>query len=86
MDIKDLQNKSEGELHKILAENRVKLRDLRFQVASEQHKQVHDVKILRNNIAQIMTLLNGGHTIAKSAIKSSTSVPEKTVKQKIESK
>lgn len=65
MDIKDLQNKNEGELHKLLAEERTKLRDLRFQVSSEQHKQVHDIRVVRKSIAQIMTLLHKGHIVAK---------------------
>jgi|GEM_PF-319692 len=65
MDMKDLQNKNEGELHKLLAEERTKLRDLRFQVSSEQHKQVHNVRVVRKSIARIMTLLHKGHTVAK---------------------
>jgi ribosomal protein L29 len=65
MNIKDLQNKNEGELHKLLATERAKLRDLRFQVSSEQHKQVHDIRVIRKSIARIMTLLHKGYTVAK---------------------
>lgn len=57
MNFKDLKNKSLGELQKLLAEERARLRDLRFQVAAEQHKQVHELGKSRKTIARILTLL-----------------------------
>jgi large subunit ribosomal protein L29 len=57
MNLKDLQNKSLGELQKLLLEERARLRDLRFQVAAEQHKQVHELGQCRKAIARILTLL-----------------------------
>lgn len=57
MNFKDLKNKSLGELQKLLAEERARLRDLRFQVAAEQHKQVHELGQSRKTIARILTLL-----------------------------
>lgn len=57
MDLKELKNKSLGELQKLLAEERARLRDLRFQVAAEQHKQVHELGQSKRTIARILTLL-----------------------------
>ncbi len=57
MELKDLKNKSLGELQKLLAEERARLRDLRFQVAAEQHKQVHELGQSKKTIARILTLL-----------------------------
>jgi len=62
MKIKELRNKSNAELEKLLMESRAKLRDMRFQVLSDQHKQVHEVKGLKLLIARILTLLNEPQT------------------------
>lgn len=57
MNLKELKNKSLGELQKLLATERAHLRDLRFQVAAEQYKQVHELSKSRKTIARILTLL-----------------------------
>ncbi|HKM40819.1 MAG: 50S ribosomal protein L29 [Patescibacteria group bacterium] len=58
MDLKDLSTKSETELHKILAEQREKLRDLRFKDSSRQLKNVREIRLIKKDIARILTLLN----------------------------
>ena len=58
MDYKELKNKSENELHRILAETREKLRDLRFKDASKQLKNVREIRVVRETIARILMLLN----------------------------
>ena len=58
MEYKELKKKSIGELHKVLAESREKLRDLRFKDASKQLKDVRQIRKIRTVIAQVITLLN----------------------------
>jgi ribosomal protein L29 len=54
----DLEGKKEHELHLLLAEKRVELKDLRFKIASNQLKSVNQVKLIRQVIARTLTLLN----------------------------
>lgn len=58
MDFKELQQKNTGELHKLLAEYREKLRELRFKDSNSQLKNVREIRTLRATVAQILTLLN----------------------------
>jgi len=58
MDFKELKKKNESQLHKILAESRDKLRDLRFKDANKQLKDVREIRKIRKIIAQVLTLLN----------------------------
>jgi len=58
MNLKELKLKSESELHKMLAESRDALRDLRFRDASKQLKKVTDIRVVRTTISRILTLLN----------------------------
>jgi ribosomal protein L29 len=58
MEFKELKNKSEKELQEILAENREKLRIARFKDANKQLKNVREIRIARNVIANVLTLLN----------------------------
>jgi len=58
MNIKDLKNKKESELHKLLAEFRDKIRDLRFHDAGKQLNNVRMIRETRKTIARILTLLN----------------------------
>ena len=59
MEFKELKKKSESELHKILAESRDKLRDLRFKDANKQLKNVREIRVIKKQIAQILTSLSG---------------------------
>jgi ribosomal protein L29 len=58
MDFKELQIKSETELHKVLAQNREKLRELRFKDSNKQLKNIREIRIVKEQIAQILTILN----------------------------
>lgn len=58
MEYKELKNKKENELQKILRESRDKLRDLRFKDANKQLKNVREIRQIRNMISQVLTLLN----------------------------
>ena len=58
MELKELKNKSEKDLHNTLAESREKLREARFRDASKQLKNVREIRGLKKTIAQILTLLN----------------------------
>jgi ribosomal protein L29 len=55
MEYKDLKDKKEGDLHKLLAESRNKLRELRFKDANAQLKNVREIRGVRNTIARILT-------------------------------
>ena len=58
MEFKELKNKTTSELHKILADSRDKLRDLRFKDANKQLKNVREIRLLRQTISRVLTLLN----------------------------
>lgn len=57
MEFKELKKKSVNELHKMLAESRDKLRDLRFKDANKQLKNVREIRKIRKTVAQILMLL-----------------------------
>jgi len=56
MEIKELRQKNDEELNKMLIENREKLRELRFKVLTNQHKAVRDVREYKTLIARIQTI------------------------------
>jgi len=58
MELKELKKKKESDLHKILAQTRDKLRDLKFKDASKQLKDVRQIRKIRVTIARVLTLLN----------------------------
>ncbi len=60
MDLKslsDLRKLSAVELRKFVAQQREALRELSFRVATLEHKNVHEVAVLRKSVAQGETLL-----------------------------
>ncbi len=57
MKFKELHNLELPKLQELLAELRQKLQDLRFGVANNQVKQVHQLRQVRTEIAQILTLI-----------------------------
>lgn len=57
MKIQELRQKPKGELHKILQDNREKLRQLRFDLVSGKIKNVREVRKVKKEIARILTLL-----------------------------
>ncbi len=57
-ELKELKLKSEAELHRLLASNREKLRDLRFKVSQNQLKNIKEIRQIKKKIAKILTLIN----------------------------
>ncbi len=58
MELKDLKQKTPAELRTLLAEGRERLRDLRFRVSQDAHKDVREIREVRKVIARILTLLS----------------------------
>lgn len=57
MKVKELRQKSKDDLEKILKEDREKLRQLRFDLASGKVKNVKEILNLKKKIARILTIL-----------------------------
>jgi len=57
MRIKEIRQKSEKELQKLLQDSREKLRQLRFDLASGKVKNVREIRQIRKDIARILTIL-----------------------------
>jgi len=57
MKLRELKDKTSEELQKLYKELCVKRQDLNFKVASKQLKNVRDLRKLKMNIAQILTIL-----------------------------
>ncbi len=55
--LQELKSKGVVELGKMLKSSREDLRDLRFKVASDQHKDIRELREIRKRIARILTLL-----------------------------
>ena len=58
MELKELKTKSISDLHRLLAESRDKLRELRFKDAGKQLKNVREIRVIKKEIAKILTLIN----------------------------
>ncbi|HOK17485.1 MAG TPA: 50S ribosomal protein L29 [Candidatus Paceibacterota bacterium] len=58
MKIKELKNKKSDELLNLLADSRKKLAELKINLASGKVKNVKAVKMLKKDIARILTILN----------------------------
>lgn len=65
MNMKELKEKNEAELVKLVAEKREELRKLRFGVAGSAMRNVHAGKNLRREIARMLTELT--HRNAENA-------------------
>lgn len=57
MKILEIKQKSQSELHRILAEKQEKLRQLRFDLASGKVKNVREIRQIKKDIARILTTL-----------------------------
>lgn len=69
MEFKELKTKSENELHRLLAELRNQMRELRFKDASKQLKDVREIREKRTTVAHILTLLNSKKAEVKESAK-----------------
>jgi large subunit ribosomal protein L29 len=58
MEFKELKTKNTKELQQLLVVNREKLRELRFKDSNKQLKNIREIRVVRNLIAQVLTLLN----------------------------
>ncbi|MCK5061049.1 50S ribosomal protein L29 [Candidatus Parcubacteria bacterium] len=58
MELKELKKKKTSDLHRILSEQRDKLRDLRFKDANKQLKDIRQIRKVRQTISRCLTLLN----------------------------
>ncbi|MFA6422268.1 MAG: 50S ribosomal protein L29 [Candidatus Buchananbacteria bacterium] len=57
MDIKEIKLKPETELQHLLSETRKKLDDLSFKAKQDQLKTVRDIRVVKKDIAKILTVL-----------------------------
>lgn len=57
MKLIELRQKSKAELKKLLPELRERLRALRFDLASGKVKNVREVRMIKKDIARVLTLL-----------------------------
>ncbi len=57
MKIAEMRKVSKEELQKILVDNREKLRQLRFDLSAGKVKNVREIRKVKKEIAQILTLL-----------------------------
>ncbi len=58
MDLKELKTKTISELHNILSDLREKLRDSRFKDSSKQLKNIRAIRVIKRDIARVLTLIN----------------------------
>lgn len=58
MKIKELKEKSKDELAKLLIESRELLRSLRFDLAAGKVKNIRQFRLIKKDIARILTLLS----------------------------
>lgn len=54
----EIKQKPENELRKMLKENREKLQQLHFDLASGKVKNVREIRMIKKDIARILTILN----------------------------
>lgn len=57
MKISELRQKPKKELEKTLIESREKLRQLRFDLASGKIKNVREIRMIKKDIARMLTIL-----------------------------
>lgn len=58
MNIKELQNVSKTELHKVLADKRNELRELKFRMHEGQLKTIDKIDKIKKDIARVLTVIN----------------------------
>ncbi|HBA36977.1 TPA: 50S ribosomal protein L29 [Candidatus Falkowbacteria bacterium] len=58
MEFKELQTKDKADLQKMLSANQEKLRDLRFKDSNKQLKNIREIRLVRQTVARILTILS----------------------------
>jgi len=56
-ELEQLRKRTKEELQKILQDNREKLRQLRFDLAAGKVKNIREIRKVKKEIAQILTIL-----------------------------
>lgn len=69
MDMKELSTKNVSDLHRLLAEARDELRELRFRAHEQQLPQVHRIRVVRQNIARLITAINAKNKAVTKGVK-----------------
>lgn len=64
MDIRELKTKSIDELNHLLAESKTNLAELKFKAIQKQLKNIREIRIVKGDIARILTLLTGATSSA----------------------
>jgi len=64
MKVEEIRKKTEKELHKLLAEQRDELREIRFKVASRQFKDYNKVDKIKKSISRILTIMKEKQLLA----------------------
>ncbi len=57
MKVRELREKSQAELQKLLEDSRERLRQLRFDLAAGKVKNVREIRMIKKEIARILTIL-----------------------------
>ena len=68
MDITQMRAKSNGELERFLAEEQMKLEDLRFRASARELKNIHEIRHTRHAIARVLTVLRERVGAAQSVV------------------
>lgn len=58
MKTEELRQKSKAELQRLLEEQRAKLQNLRFNLASGKVKNIREIRATKKDIARILTITN----------------------------
>lgn len=58
MKIREIRQKSKPEIQRIILDNREKLRQMRFDLAAGKVKNVREIRKIKKEIAQLLTILN----------------------------
>ena len=64
--MKDIKNKTDADLHGMIAEKREVLRGFRFNIAGGKAKNLKEAKAVRKEIAQMLTEANARKTKAQA--------------------
>mgnify|MGYP001568359298 CR=1 FL=1 len=59
MKFEELKVKSAAELQKLLAQSREEMRAARFRASKNELKNIRSIRVIKERIARILTILNG---------------------------
>jgi large subunit ribosomal protein L29 len=65
MRLEELRKKTKEEMRKILQDDREKLRQLRFDLAAGKVKNVREIRKIKKEVAQTLTLLKAEESLPK---------------------